>query len=82
MIVEINGCHDVQLVSSGDGDGDGDGAVQIVAPKTLLPYLPGIVALNGLGRVAGHVVELDVTWTGWPAGVPTPPTAVITTRCD
>lgn len=78
MIVEINGCHDVQLVSSGDGDGE----VNIVAPKTLLPYLPGIVALNGLGRVAGHVVELDVTWSGWPAGVPTPPTAAITTRCD
>ncbi|WP_287004797.1 MULTISPECIES: hypothetical protein [Gordonia] len=80
MIVEINGCHDVQLVSSEEGDVDGD--VHIVAPEALLPYLPGIVALNGLGRVAGHVVELDVTWSGWPAGVPTPPTAVITTRCD
>ncbi|CAM3292304.1 hypothetical protein WIMU106979_24965 [Williamsia muralis] len=60
MIVHINASHDVRVISSADDE------ILVLTHETLLPYLPGIVALHGLGHVTGHTVELEENWPGWP----------------
>lgn len=75
MVVQINGCHDIQLIPTEDDD------VRVVTHEILLPYLPGIVKLTGLGRVNGRSVELDENWSGWPSHCCSlPKTATIVTR--
>lgn len=75
MIVQINASHDVQVIPTADEE------VRVVTYKVLLPYLPGIVRLHGLGRVHGHTIELDRNWSGWPSGtIYRPLTAAITTK--
>ncbi|ORM36188.1 MULTISPECIES: hypothetical protein [Williamsia] len=60
MIIQINASHDVRVVSTAEDE------IVVVTYETLLPYLPGIVQLHGLGHVTGHTVELEENWPGWP----------------
>lgn len=72
MIVQINGCNDIQLIPTEDDE------VRVVTHEILLPYLPGIVQLHGLGRVKDRFVELDENWSGWPSHYhPVPKTTTI-----
>ncbi|MBD0862929.1 hypothetical protein IA539_17230 [Gordonia sp. zg691] len=59
MDVRIDGCD---AVSVGDADTED---VRIVTHDKLLPYLPGILRLNGIGWVEGTTVHLDPSWSGW-----------------
>lgn len=75
MIVQINACHDVRVIPTADEE------VRILTYKVLLPYLPGIALLHGLGRVRDRTIELASDWSGWPSDTPCrAQTAVIVTR--
>lgn len=75
MIIRIDASHDVSLVPTADDE------VQVLTYTALLPYLPGIVRLHGLGRVRGRIIELAQDWPGWPADTAhRPRTAAIVTR--
>ncbi|MED5802749.1 hypothetical protein VX037_17090 [Gordonia sp. Z-3] len=59
--MQINAYNDVHVIEPEVE------AVCVITHRALLPYLPGILRLTGIGYLEDQTVRLDPEWSGWSA---------------